>query len=356
LIRADFAVLIHYFSLDTISQLSFGTSFGYLENDGDLHDWIQTTKDHLPVLGVLGTLPTLARIANNKWVRKVTGPWDTDKKGIGKILGCVLPPSNIIFLLITVSIHRLAKNVVAERFGPEKVENHDMLGSFIRRGLTQTEAQVEAVTQIVAGNDQPSTWIRMTILYIISNPSVLAKLRTEMDAYLQSQPMDALGHSIIPSARARHQLPYLQSCIREGLRIFPPFAGLLSKLVPQGGDTLAGRFVPGGTKIAMSTWAIQRSSVYGEDTDIFMPERWIHADDETEKRMLRTLGIVFGVGHYACLGKELSFMYVEKVVFEMIRRFDFTILNPLNPVQSRNMMVFMQEGMWLRISKREVDI
>jgi hypothetical protein len=37
---------------------------------------------------------------------------------------------------------------VAQRFGPEKVERQDMLGSFINHGLTQPEAEIELVLQM----------------------------------------------------------------------------------------------------------------------------------------------------------------------------------------------------------------
>jgi cytochrome P450 len=59
-----------------------------------------------------------------------------------------------------------------------------MLDSFIRNKGTQKEAQVEVVTQIIAGSDTTATPIRMNLLYMISNPHVLAKLRAEIDGYL----------------------------------------------------------------------------------------------------------------------------------------------------------------------------
>lgn len=49
-----------------------------------------------------------------------------------------------------------------------------------------------------------------------------------------------------PEAR---NLPYLQACIKEGLRMFPPVTGLLDKVVPSEGDTLNGVLIPGGTII-----------------------------------------------------------------------------------------------------------
>lgn len=42
----------------------------------------------------------------------------------------------------------VAKEVVAERFGPEKKVQKDMLGSFIAHGLTQEEAGSETLLQM----------------------------------------------------------------------------------------------------------------------------------------------------------------------------------------------------------------
>jgi hypothetical protein len=43
---------------------------------------------------------------------------------------------------------RVAKQIVARRFGPEKEVKQDMIGSFIRHGLTQREAEIELVLQM----------------------------------------------------------------------------------------------------------------------------------------------------------------------------------------------------------------
>jgi hypothetical protein len=42
----------------------------------------------------------------------------------------------------------IAKKVVAERFGDGKVDRADMLGSWIRHGITQNEAEQESMIQM----------------------------------------------------------------------------------------------------------------------------------------------------------------------------------------------------------------
>ena len=44
--------------------------------------------------------------------------------------------------------HSITKDVVGERFGPNRKEANDMLGSFIHHGLSQEEAESETVLQM----------------------------------------------------------------------------------------------------------------------------------------------------------------------------------------------------------------
>lgn len=117
------------------------------------------------------------------------------------------------------------------------------------------------------------------------------------------------------------QLPYLQSVIREGLRMWPPIAGLGFKRVPPGGDVINGYFVPAGTEIGQGFLAVGRSkAVWGEDANVFRPERWLVADDVQLKGMLAAVDTHFGAGKYSCMGKPIAMMELHKAVFEVRQR------------------------------------
>lgn len=163
----------------------------------------------------------------------------------------------------------------------------------------------------IAGSDTTATAIRATFLYIISNSQILSSLLSEI-----SSPPIPLS-SPISDSEAR-KLPYLQAIIKEGLRIFPPVVGLMEKAVPPEGDTLNGRFVPGGTRIGYGAWGIFRNrKVWGEDADVFRPERWLGDDKEKVKEMEGVLGLVFGEGRWQCLGKNVALMELNKVFVEV---------------------------------------
>ncbi len=44
--------------------------------------------------------------------------------------------------------YRITKEVVGQRFGPDAKDQRDMLGSFIRHGLTRDEAESETLLQM----------------------------------------------------------------------------------------------------------------------------------------------------------------------------------------------------------------
>ncbi len=66
----------------------------------------------------------------------------------------------------------------------------------------------------------------------------------------------------------------------------PAVGQLLERVVPQGGATIDGVWLPQGTIVGVNPWVPSMDhSTYGLDADIYRPERWIEADAEQLKLM-----------------------------------------------------------------------
>ena len=90
-----------------------------------------------------------------------------------------------------------------------------------------------------------------------------------------------------------------QATIYEGLRRRPVGAGLFHKEVPPEGDTIDGKFIPGGTWIGLNQGTMIRSkALFGEDADSFRPERFLEADEEARIEMQRNTELLFGHGRW----------------------------------------------------------
>jgi cytochrome P450 len=243
----DLAEKCHYFTLDAISSIAFGPEkiFGFLEKDKDVHHFIEMTVASMPVMTGLATYPAIAKVLQSPLFRSLM-PSEKDRYGLGQFIRCVdtSPPQETNHETKT-DTNRVARQVVAERFGPDAPVRKDMVNSFLAHGLTREELESEILTTIIGGSDTTASVLTCTLLYLITSPSCYSILKGEIK--------DGIGQGRISSPITEHEareLPYLQAVIKEGLRINPPIAHLQTMKVPAGGDTVLGKFLPGGTNIS----------------------------------------------------------------------------------------------------------
>lgn len=152
----------------------------------------------------------------------------------------------------------------------------------------------------------------------------------------------------------------------------PPATALFLKSVPPEGDVIHGKFIPGGTAIGTNTSSLFSSTKYfGDDAGIFRPERFTEADEQDRAEMERLVELGFGYGRFQCSGKQVAFMELSKVYFEvrvifpknsvistkavaqLLRAFDFQVASPTNPWKSWCYSVFVEEDMWVNVSVAE---
>jgi cytochrome P450 len=298
----DFAMFAGYFTLDSLTQIAFGNAMGFLTKNEDLYNYIQSSTDYYPIMELGSNHPFILNILNSRFMQANAAPKPDDKVGFGRIIG-------------------VAHKAVAERYGPDAKHVDDMIGSFVRHGLTQTECESETLLQILAGADSTATTLRTTVLYILTSPYVYANLLAEIKSAIDS---GSVSYPVIKDSEAK-SLPYLQACIKEGLRMYQPLCGLAGRLSPPGGATVNGVFIPGGIEVGIGNYAMmRRTDFFGPDADTFKPERWTENDPATVEKYLKTWELSFGTGRSSCLGKNIALMELGKAIFEVSIRNSIT--------------------------------
>lgn len=290
----DMSSIVQYFTMDTLTHVAFGYPFGYLQRNEDIYDYLASTRAFVPVVELSCNHPWFKKLLDSRVMQSIAAPTAKDPRGMGAVVG-------------------IARKVVGDRFKPGAKQYEDMLGSFISHGMSQAQAESESLGQIMAGADSTATAIRMTLLHVLANPRVYATLQREIDGQKE------VGEGEVISCAEATNMPYLQACIREGLRIMPPIQGLLNKLTPPEGATVDGLFIPGDTNVGVSYhMMMRRVEIFGSDAEVFRPERWIEADEEAYNRMDRTVDLLFGTGKYTCLGRKIAKVELDKVFVEVI--------------------------------------
>lgn len=72
------------------------------------------------------------------------------------------------------------------------------------------------------------------------------------------------------------------------MRVHPSIGFPLERVIPEGGAVICGTHLPGGTNIGMSAPVVNcDTSIFGQDAEVFRPERWLEASPEEVKNMER---------------------------------------------------------------------
>ena len=81
----EFGHRAQFFSLDVVTDITFGEPFGFLKKDGDVEHYIETQMAMIYVFGILGTLPWLLHVIH-AWPINRLMPGEADKVGFGRLM------------------------------------------------------------------------------------------------------------------------------------------------------------------------------------------------------------------------------------------------------------------------------
>lgn len=82
-------------------------------------------------------------------------------------------------------------------------------------------------------------------------------------------------------------LKYLGACCKEGMSLHPSVVMTLPRHVAAGGAVIAGEWLPEGIRVGVNAAVTQRDkSIFGEDADAFVPERWFRHDAARMERYM----------------------------------------------------------------------
>ena len=133
-------------------------------------------------------------------------------------------------------------------------------------------------SNVIAGSDSVGSLMRTTMFNLLAYPHTLDKLYNELRSANVSCPF--------PTYSEVRNLPYLDACVLEGIRMHPPFALPFERVVPKGGITILQHFIPEGTAVGGSPYVVNRhKGTFGDDAEFWRPERWLEKDDMHKKKL-----------------------------------------------------------------------
>ncbi|KAF2465305.1 cytochrome P450 [Lindgomyces ingoldianus] len=304
----DIADWISFFTWDFLGDMTFSKRMGFMEQGKDVGGMIETAEKVMGYFSVVGQMPIL-------------------DKFLGKNPYCPIK-----FADFAVPAGFCIQRFAERDQNREEHKENDFMNGFLEAKnqypelVSDNEVIGYLMLNILGGADTTAIVLKAIFYWILKNPGVKAKLVAELRSAKLAFPS---AYTVV------EKLPYLDACIKEGLRIHPVVGHILERIVPPSGLTLSnGTVLPPGTIVGMNPWVLHRNAeVFGPKPDAFVPERWIQKEWESDSefegriRIMKDADLSFGSGNRTCLGRPLALVELYKVTATLFGKYDMDLVH-----------------------------
>ncbi|KAL4815496.1 cytochrome P450 [Aspergillus spinulosporus] len=333
----DLARWLQYFAFDVMGTMTFSQRYGFLEQGQDVN-------------GILGTIwkfmLTVAPMTQLPWL---------DKLLYKNELMLHLRPhgGNAVLKFAGDRVQERQAQAASAKGAPTSTSEYcDFLTRFLeiqvaKPSMPPWAAMVWTFSNVIAGSDSTASVTQTVMFQLLAHPESLHKLYEELQAAKKATGL----RRPFPTWQQVAELPYLDACVNEAIRLHPPFCLPLERVVPAEGVVVCGQYVPAGTIVGMNPYVVNRDRpTFGEDADDWRPERWLEGDAE-HRRKLEASIMTFGAGRRVCLGRNVALFEIKKIVPALVLNYKIDLLDPKSHV-TENSYFFRQYGIDVRVKRR----
>ncbi|PIG81786.1 hypothetical protein AARAC_011839 [Aspergillus arachidicola] len=339
----DFGEWLQYFAFDVMGTMSFSRRYGFLEQGRDVNGMLDAVFQFMKTAAPMSQIP---------WA----DPWIYKNRFVNSL--CRTPAMSILGFV---------DRVIRERLDNPDHSHKDFLARFLEIQEANSSVPPWASTawtfsNVIAGSDSVGTVMRTIMCPNYRNHTSQCRIPTLLNSIdnLLTHPatLQALSSELItanltlpyPKWNEVCDLPYLDACIQEAVRLHPPFALLLERVVPAGGVSVLNHYLPEGTLVGGNPYVVNRhAETFGPDVEEWRPGRWL--EGEGRKKLEQSV-LTFGAGRRVCLGKYIGILELKKLVPFLVLKYDMKIIDP-ERFSVENGFFFKQREFYCSITRRK---
>ncbi|KAH9897354.1 cytochrome P450 ClCP1 [Xylariomycetidae sp. FL2044] len=283
---------LNWTTFDVIGDLCFGTPFGCLEKT-DYHPWVKLITGSIRESSYVRSIKILGFGRLAAWLVRRAGAAGSQHRALA-----------------------LEKTKQRKALGAERPDFMEGLLQKEKEGTIDVpKLAITASDLILAGSETTATLLSGALYFLTMHPDKLQRLVEEVRGTFKTD--EEISLSSVGS------LTYMLACLNESLRLYPPVPFGLPRVVPKGGATIAGTFVPEGTPVAVWQWAVNHDSRFWTDPYRFAPERFM--GDAAFKGDRLDAMQPFSYGPRNCIGKNLAYAEMRLILAKIVFNFDMNI-------------------------------
>ncbi|GLH13877.1 Cytochrome P450 4c3 [Gryllus bimaculatus] len=237
-------------------------------------------------------------------------------------------------------LHGFSNKVIRERKEEiKKQKNEEKVKNKTKEILSNEDIREEVDTFMFEGHDTTSSAISWALFLLGCNPECQEKAVAELQ--------DIFGDSRRPpTLRDLNEMRYLERCIKEALRLYPPVPMVARQLNE---DARIGEYtVPAGTTAVIVTYMLHRDPQVFPMPDHFIPDRFLPENCAGRHPYAY---IPFSAGPRNCIGQKFALLEEKALISSFLRHYrieavdrreDLTLLGELilRPKNGLNVRIF----------------
>ncbi|KAG9227224.1 hypothetical protein CCMSSC00406_0004237 [Pleurotus cornucopiae] len=203
--------------------------------------------------------------------------------------------------------------------------------------MSTPEMLAQMRTIMLAGHETTANTLNWTLLEICKQPHIQRKLRAEI--WAAENELRTNGRTQFEVSDFEN-MPYTTAVVKEALRFHPALhhafrtAGrddvlpLSTPLRVIDGTVITELTVPKGLKVVASITGYNRNKqVFGEDADVFNPDRWLRTSDGKKQTVVGVYAnvLTFAAGVRSCIGWRFALYELHAFLIELISNFEFEL-------------------------------
>ncbi|KAK2457828.1 geraniol 8-hydroxylase [Trifolium repens] len=172
----------------------------------------------------------------------------------------------------------------------------------------------------IAGSDTSGSTTEWAMAELLRNPKIIKKARNEVIQVIGKS--NQVKESDIPT------LPYIQSIVKETLRLHPPVP-LLLPYIASNDVEINGYTIHKGNQVLINAWSIGRNPQFWDDPLLFRPERFLDSKVDFKGRDFEYLP--FGAGRRICPGIPLANRMIVLMLAALLHSFEWELPQGVTP-------------------------
>lgn len=227
----------NYTTFDIIGDLAFGEPFGCLAGS-NYDEWIKCIFESTrlgTIVQALGFVPRVKRIVldhvpNHLQLQHKIQQQRTEAK-MRRRMNVIDNRGDLMEGLL----RKQEELVSSPTLQSEELWSDNCL-LFILQNLSLDQLTANAQILVLAGSETTASLLSGVIYFLLQDSAVYQQLVNEVRSTFSTE--KEINISSV------NQLSYMMACLNEALRLYPPVANGLPRVVPKGGAQILGRYVP----------------------------------------------------------------------------------------------------------------